>query len=66
MSVVLHRSTHHPPHEQLLMRLGARGVSSMVGVVVVRHLSTVVSGPKGVREASVTWHVSRGREVPTV
>ena len=51
-SMVLHQSTHHPPHEQLLMRLGECGVSSMVGVVgvvVVHHLSAVVSGSKGVR-----------------
>jgi hypothetical protein len=38
----------------------------MVGVVMVCHLSTVVSALKGVRGASVTWHVLRGREVPTV
>ena len=66
LSMVLHQSMHHPPHKQLLMRLGACGVSSMVGVVVVCHLSAMVSGSKGVREASVTWHMSRGREVPTV
>ena len=57
---------HQPPHEQLLVRLEARGASSVVGVVVVRHLSAVVSGSKGVRGASVTWHVLRGWEVPTV
>ena len=38
----------------------------MVGVVVVRHLSAVVSGSKGVRGVSVTWRMPRGREVPTV
>ena len=48
------------------MRLEACGVSSVVGVVVVRHLSAMVSGSKGVRGVSVTWHVSRGWEVPTM
>jgi hypothetical protein len=61
--MVLRRSTHYPPHEQLLMRLEGRGASSVVGVVVVHHLSAVVSG---VRWASVTWRVSRGQEVPTM
>ena len=65
-SMVLHLSTHHLPHKQLLMRLGAHGVLSMVGVVAVHHLSAMVSGSKGVREASVMWHVSRGQEVPTM
>ena len=53
LSMVLHWSMHHAPHKQLLVRLGAHRVLSMVGVVVVHHLSTMVSGSKGVREASV-------------
>jgi hypothetical protein len=57
---------HQPPHKQLLVRLEAHGASSVVGVVVVRHLSTMVSGSKGVRGASVTWCVPRGWEVPTM
>jgi hypothetical protein len=61
-SVVLCRSTHYLPHKQLLVRLEGRGASSVVDVVVVRHLSAVVSG---VRWASVTWHMLRGQEVPT-
>jgi hypothetical protein len=62
-SVVLCRSTHYPPHEQLLMRLEGQGASSVVGVVVVHHLSAMVSG---VRWVSVTWCMSRGQKVPTM
>jgi hypothetical protein len=54
-SRVLYWSMHHPPHEQLLVRLEVHGALSMVGVVVVRHLSAMVSGLKGVRGASVMW-----------
>ena len=39
---------------------------AMVGVVVVCHLSAVVSGSKGVRGASVMWCMPRGQEVPTM
>ena len=59
-----HHSTHQPPHEHLLARLGMCGVLS-VGVVVC-HLSAMVSVLKGVGRASVMWHASRGWEVPTM
>ena len=56
--------THDPPHEQLLMRLGVGGVSSVVGVC--RHvIGTVMPMSRGVRGVSMTWHASLAWEVLT-